>query len=84
MILHNVFCEYNGNNSYKNARKLIMEMENTKFSTTIEYLRYSLRHYPSGLLKAIKDYPFALNILPYSIVFTRDIFFKSAISANKK
>ena len=77
MVLPNVFCEYNGNNMYKNARKLIVEMENTKFSTTKEYLHYSLKHYPLGLLKAIKDYPFVVKILPYRIIFERDLFFKS-------
>jgi hypothetical protein len=84
IILNNVFCEHNGNNRYKNARQLVTQMQNKKHSTTKQYLMYSITHYPLGLFKAIKDYPFALNILPYSIVFTRDIFFKSAISANKK
>lgn len=81
VLLHNVFCEYNGNNSYKNARKLFVEMENTKFSTTIDLL-YSLRQYPLGLLKAIKDYPFAVNILPYRVIFERHLFFKNSNKPN--
>ena len=78
IILNNVFCEYNGNNRYKNARQLVVQMQSKKHSTTNQYLRYSLKHYPLGLLKAVKEYPFARNILPYKNVFVRDVFFKSS------
>jgi hypothetical protein len=76
IVLNKVFCEYNGNNRYKHARQLIVQMQNKKHSTTRQYLAYSLKNYPLGLVKAIKEYPFALDILPYKDVFVRDVFFK--------
>jgi hypothetical protein len=78
VLFSNVFCEYNGNNRYKHARQLIVQMQNTRHSTTKQYLAYSLKQHPWGLFRAMKDYPFAHNILPYRVVFTRDVFFKSS------
>jgi photosystem II stability/assembly factor-like uncharacterized protein len=76
MILGNVFCEYNGNNHYKNARRLIVQMQSENYATTKKYVAYSVKHYPVGLVKAAKDLPFSRNILPYKAVFRRDVFFK--------
>lgn len=77
MLLQNVFCEYNGNNRYKNILKNLKEMDNKKYSDLKYYLIYGIKHHPLGLLKTIKDYPFSINILPFRVVFERDLFYKN-------
>ena len=76
IILKKVFCEYNGNNRYKNAQNKINETKNKNHSYTKQYLNYSLKCHPFGILKAIRDFPFANNLLPYSAVFVRDVYVK--------
>ncbi|XHH08250.1 MAG: hypothetical protein ACFCUE_11850 [Candidatus Bathyarchaeia archaeon] len=90
LFLSKIFCEYNGNNCYKNIGKILLEQK--KQPKQKDYIKYCLSYllyclnerYLIGLLKVAHDSLFYYHILPKRIIAQRNVYFKKPILKTKE